>query len=78
LPFPMPIGLTVRYAAKASPNASILKFFSSKGIHMDCSSGYEVRRAMAAGIPADHISLSSRRPMDFADLMDIGVKVNAW
>jgi diaminopimelate decarboxylase len=79
LAFPNAYGLTVRYAAKASPNASILKFFSSKGIHMDCSSGYEVRRAMAAGIPADHISLSSQElPMDFADLMDMGVKVNAW
>ena len=79
LAFPNAYGLTVRYAAKASPNASILKFFSSKGIHMDCSSGYEVRRAMAAGIPADHISLSSQElPLDFADLMDTGVKVNAW
>ena len=79
LAFPHAYGLTVRYAAKACPNASILKFFSSKGIHMDCSSGYEVRRAMAAGIPPDHISLSSQElPLDFADLMDMGVKVNAW
>jgi diaminopimelate decarboxylase len=79
LGFPNAFGLTVRYAAKACPNSSILKFFSNKGIHMDCSSGYEVRRAMAAGIPADHISLSSQElPYDFADLMDMGVKVNAW
>lgn len=78
LAFPNAFGLTVRYAAKACPNSSILKFFSNKGIHMDCSSGYEVRRAMAAGIPADHISLSSQElPYDFADLMDMGVKVNA-
>ena len=79
LAFPNAFGLTVRYAAKACPNSSILKFFSNKGIHMDCSSGYEVRRAMAAGIPAEHISLSSQElPHDFADLMDMGVKVNAW
>jgi diaminopimelate decarboxylase len=79
LAFPNAYGLTVRYAAKASPNASILKFFSSKGIHIDASSGYEVRRAMSAGIPADHISLSSQElPVDFHELMDMGVKVNAW
>ena len=70
LAFPNAYGLTVRYAMKASPNAAILKFFSSKGIHIDASSGYEVRRAMAAGIPADHISLSTQElPVDFAELV---------
>jgi hypothetical protein len=79
LAFPNPYGLTVRYAAKASPNAAILKFFSSKGIHIDASSGYEVRRAMSAGIPPENISLSSQElPVDFYELMDMGVKVNAW
>lgn len=78
LAFPNAYGLTVRYAMKASPNAAILKFFSSKGIHIDASSGYEVRRAMAAGIPADHISLSTQElPVDFAELVDMGVKLNA-
>ena len=63
---------------KSCPNASILKFFSSKGIHIDASSGYEVRRAMAAGIPAENISLSTQElPADFAELVDMGVKVNA-
>jgi diaminopimelate decarboxylase len=42
LNFPNAFGLTVRYAMKASPNSSILKFFHSKGIHIDASSGYEV------------------------------------
>jgi diaminopimelate decarboxylase len=42
LGFPNAFGLTVRYAMKACPNASVLKFFSSKGIHIDASSGYEV------------------------------------
>lgn len=78
LAFPNAYGLTVRYAMKACPNASILKFLSSKNIHIDASSGYEVRRAMAAGIPADHISLSTQElPADFAELVNMGVKVNA-
>jgi hypothetical protein len=34
---------------------------------------------MAAGIPAENISLSTQElPSDFADLIEMGVKVNAW
>lgn len=78
LAFPNAYGMTVRYAAKACPNGSILKFFSSKGIQIDASSGYEVRRVIAAGTPPEHISLSSQElPEDFSALMDMGVKVNA-
>lgn len=79
LAFPNAYGLTVRYAMKACPNSSILKFFSSKNIHIDASSGYEVKRAMAAGIPAENISLSTQElPADFVDLVKKGIKVNAW
>lgn len=79
LAFPNAYGLTVRYAMKACPNATILKFFNSKGIHIDASSGFEVRRAMDAGVPPDHISLSTQElPDDFAELVDMGVKLNAW
>jgi diaminopimelate decarboxylase len=79
LAFPNAYGLTVRYAMKSCPNSSILKYFNSRGIHIDASSGYEVRRAMAAGIPAENISLSTQElPQDFADLVKLGVKVNAW
>mmetsp|Transcript_29193 Transcript_29193/g.82876 ORF Transcript_29193/g.82876 Transcript_29193/m.82876 type:complete len:480 (-) Transcript_29193:43-1482(-) len=78
LAFPNEYGLTVRYAMKASPNSSILKYFNSKGIHIDASSGYECRRAMSAGIPAENISLSTQElPEDFAELVKMGVKVNA-
>ena len=39
----------------------------------------KVRRAIAVGIPPENISLSSQElPADFAELMDMGVKVNAW
>jgi len=78
LAFPNAYGLTVRYAMKACPNGSILRFFSKKGIHIDASSGYEVHRAITAGIPADHISLSTQElPDDFADLVEKGVHLNA-
>ena len=78
LAFPNAYGLTVRYAMKACPNQAILNFFNSKGIHIDASSGFECRRAMAAGIPAENISLSTQElPADFAELCELGVKLNA-
>ena len=34
---------------------------------------------MAAGIPPENISLSTQElPKDFSDLINTGVKVNAW
>merc|ERR1740139_120233 len=63
---------------KACPNKAILQFFNSKGIQIDASSGYEVRRAITAGIPPENISLSTQElPSDFAELVDMGVKLNA-
>lgn len=78
LAFPSAYGLTVRYAMKACPNGTILKLFNKKGIHIDASSGFEVRRAIDNGIPAENISLSTQElPENFAELIDMGVKVNA-
>jgi diaminopimelate decarboxylase len=78
LAFPNAYGLTVRYAMKALPNAAILQFFNSKNIHIDASSGYEIRRAIAAGIDPTHISLSTQElPDDFLDFINMGVKINA-
>ena len=63
---------------KACPNAAILKIFDKKGLHFDASSGFEVKRALAAGIQANKISLSSQEiPKDFAGLLGQGVKINA-
>jgi diaminopimelate decarboxylase len=76
--FPNAFGLTVRYAMKASPNAAILKLFNAAGLEIDASSGYEVRRALAAGIPAENISLSTQElPDDFAELYELGIEINA-
>ena len=63
---------------KAAPNAAILKLFSHNGLHIDASSGYEVRRAMAAGIAAEKISLSAQElPDDLKDLLHYKIKFNA-
>ena len=78
LAFPNAFGVTVRFAMKACPNASVLKVFANKGLHFDASSGWEVRRAILAGISADRISLSSQElPEDFPSLLNKGVHVNA-
>lgn len=78
LNFPHAYGLTARYAMKASPNASILKLFDRLGLWIDASSGYEVRRALAAGIAPHKISLSTQElPDDFAELYQLGIEINA-
>ncbi len=76
--FPSAFGLTVRYAMKASPNASILRLFDSLGLHIDASSGYEVERAIASGFDAEKISLSSQElPANLKELVEKGMSVNA-
>ncbi|WP_309381693.1 diaminopimelate decarboxylase [Cerasicoccus frondis] len=78
LAFPHAFGLTVRYAMKAAPNAAILKRFTALGLHIDASSGWEVRRALKAGVPASNISLSTQQmPSDFDALHAEGIKFNA-
>ncbi len=77
LAFPSAYGLTARYAMKACPNSNILRLFASMGLHFDASSGYEVRRAIAAGIAPELISLSTQElPADIGALMDLGISVN--
>lgn len=76
--FPNMYGLRVRFAMKASPNAAILQLFSSMGLHFDASSGFEVRRAVKAGILPQTISLSSQElPADFEELIKMGIEFNA-
>jgi diaminopimelate decarboxylase len=78
LAFPNAYGLTARYAMKASPNANILRRFEAAGLHIDASSGYEVKRAMAAGFTPEKVSLSTQElPEDFAALCGQGVLLNA-
>lgn len=78
LNFPNHYGLKVRYAMKASPNAAILKLFSSMGICFDASSEHEVWRAINAGIKPFNISLSSQElPNDLKSLIEAGIDFNA-
>jgi len=78
LDFPNAFGLTVRFAMKALPNAAVLQLFDTLGLHIDASSGYEVRRAMAAGVAAERISLSSQElAKDLPELLALGIKYNA-
>lgn len=78
LAFPNAYGLTVRFAMKACPNRNILQIFSAMGLHIDASSGWEVQRAMAAGVPAAHISLSAQElPENLGELLDLGILFNA-
>lgn len=78
LAFPNAYGLKVRFAMKACPNVAILQLFDHLGLYFDASSGHEVHRLMHAGIPADHISLSTQElPKDFAELIEKGIHLNA-
>ena len=46
---------------KACPNKRILALFDSMGLHIDASSGHEVKRAIHAGIDPQKISLMRRK-----------------
>ncbi len=78
LNLPTPFGFTVRYAMKALPTRAILQLFSSLGIEMDASSGYEAERAILAGIPGEKIMLTAQElPKNLVDLVKAGVFYNA-
>lgn len=78
LAFPNAYGLTARFAMKSSPNKSILQLFDSLGLHIDASSGHEVKRAIHAGIDPSKISLSAQEiPEDLEALLDLGIQFNA-
>lgn len=78
LNFPNAYGLTVRYAMKANSNAAILGILNKSGIEMDASSGFEVERAIEAGIPASKILLTSQQiPDNLKALIKTGISYNA-
>lgn len=78
LDFPNAYGLLVRYAMKANPNASILRFFADMGIHFDASSEWEVRRLLQLGVPGNKIQLTAQElAKDLPELLEHGVIFNA-
>jgi len=78
LAFPNAFGLTARYAMKASPNAAIIRTFVRMGLYIDASSGYEVERALRAGVPPEKIQLTAQQlPQDLKGIVEKGVGFNA-
>ena len=77
LAFPHAYGLTVRYAMKANPSASILLLMQKLGLSFDASSVWEVKRALSVGILPERLSLSTQElPLDFSDWVNQGIEVN--
>ena len=65
---------------KACPNVNVLRLFNSLGLYFDASSGYEVSRALKAGVPASHICLSAQELpslTEFEYFISIGIQFNA-
>lgn len=76
--FPSPFGHSVRYAMKACPNAHVLKLFTSLGLEIDASSGFEILRAERAGIPSNRICMTAQEiPDGFSEMVARGVGFNA-
>lgn len=72
------VGTKVRFAMKANPIGTFLRFFLEEGIGIDASSGYEATRAIAQGIAPDEILLTSQEsPHNLVDLVNSGVRFNA-
>ncbi len=78
LAFPNAFGLTARYAMKACPTGAVLKVLANAGLHIDASSGYEVERALRAGIAPERIQVTAQQvPDNLASLVQKGVLFNA-
>lgn len=75
---PNAYGLKVRYAMKANSNTSVLRILYKAGISIDASSGYEVERALLAGIAPSDVQITAQEmPDNIGDLYRAGVLVNA-
>lgn len=78
LGFPNAFGLTARYAMKACPTAAVLKVLTDAGLHIDASSGYEVERALRAGVSAERIQITAQQaPDNLKVLVERGMLFNA-
>ncbi|MFC1570008.1 diaminopimelate decarboxylase, partial [bacterium] len=60
LAMPNAFGLTARYAMKANANRALLQLIRDQGLHLDCSTLNEARRAHMAGISYEKIMLTSQ------------------
>jgi len=78
LAFPNAFGLTVRFAMKACPNRAILQLLAQWGLQIDASSGFEVERAIMAGVAPHTIQLTSQQlTANLLGLVKKGMRFNA-
>ncbi len=78
LAFPNAYGLIGRYAMKSLPTAAVLRLVVREGLMIDASSGFEVERALHAGIAPEKIQLTAQElPRNFKSLVEQGVLFNA-
>ena len=78
LSMPNAYGLRVRYAMKALSTAAILRILTGAGLDIDASSGFEVARALRAGISPERIQVTAQEPpKELKELVEKGVKFNA-
>jgi len=77
---PSAFGHTIRYSIKACPSAAVIKLFDSMGTCFDASSGWEVLRAVRAGVDPSKILLTAQEAVfdgTLLDLLDAGLKFDA-
>lgn len=78
LAFPNAFWHKVRYAMKANSNINILKIFKNKGLKIDCSSEYEVLRALNAWFLESDLQISGQEtPSTLWELIDKWVSIVA-
>ena len=65
----------IRYAVKANSNVAILQLIADEGAGADIVSGGELKRALAAGIPADRIVFSGvgKTEAEIALALEVGI-----
>ena len=65
----------IAYAVKANPNLSVIRTLARLGAGADTVSEGEIRRALAAGVPADRIVFSGvgKTAVELAFALDVGV-----
>ena len=63
------------YAVKANSNVAILQLIANEGAGADIVSGGELKRALAAGIPADRIVFSGvgKTEAEIALALEVGI-----
>ncbi len=72
---PFPADTLICYSVKANSNTSVIATLARQGAGADIVSVGELRRALAAGVPADRIVFSGvgKQPEELAEALDVGI-----